>query len=59
MSLRDFLSNLGPMLKLKIPFDGWFRLRKPRVEIDAYDPPDQDVLDRMRKAEGKQDEVER
>ena len=58
MSLRDFFSNLGPMLTLKIPFLGW-RRGKPRVELDVYEPPDQDMLDRMRKAEGKQDEVER
>jgi len=55
MSLTSWLSNLGPMLKLKIPFDGWLRLRKPRVEIDVYEPPESDMLDRMRRAEGKED----
>ena len=59
MSLRDFLSNLGPMLKLKIPFDGWFRLRKPRGEIENFEPPFDAMVQRMREADGKQDEVER
>ena len=44
------------MLKLKIPFDGWFRLRKPRVDVGVYEPPDTDMVDRLRRAEGKQDE---
>ena len=56
MSFRDFLSNIGPIVTLKIPLLGRL-FGRPRVEIDVYQAPDQDMLDRMRKAEGKQDET--
>jgi hypothetical protein len=58
VSLRDFLSNLGPMLVLKIPFLGRV-FGKPRVEVDRFEPPFDAMVQRMREADGKQDEVER
>ena len=54
MSFADWLGNLGPILWLRIKFGAG----KPRVDADigSYTPPDAEIVDRMRRAEGKQEE---
>lgn len=55
MSLRDFLADLGPILWLRIRFGGG-KPPAPRVEIGAYQPPEDDIEARLRRAEGTRED---